>query len=518
MANFFWVGDSGDIADDSHWSTSSGGAGGAGVPSIGDTAIFDANSFTVPSVITMDTIVAPFIWEVDTIDASTATQPFSVELTDGSQHTDIITDVSFIGSANLTVADQDPSIINSNLVQMTGIVDPQGATFSVKNVSILEGMLQSDYQQDGFGRTIISGNFDAGTSSLGAGAFRLQNNSGQTIDMGTGTWHARPTVQIDGDLPIDRFFEVIIDMSNGSIDCNDSLLLLDLSLYTYGPPAKLIASGIVLNDCTLLGNNVSAKTLYITNSDFPGVGPLFNNFATSDGPLIIGIDADGASDPDTINGLTVSYTQVDGYNGDGELQMVGTPGHEITIFSLTPGSPMQIRARQHAFAFIDVTDSTAEGNIPFDATDNGINEGGNTNWLFGTNPTQEQQTVFLVFSDSDGDVQLFDAGHSDNGAPISYELETQQLDFSNRMHLKKIADKLVVFMRAGGGGEFGARDSAGDYHPIDILLNDRVNIGDDINLEGNFFTFRWAGSSGVVSPVFEGFYIPDITDLGMTYG
>lgn len=46
MANRFWVLGTGtwDASDTTHWSTTSGGSGGASVPGTGDAAVFDANS------------------------------------------------------------------------------------------------------------------------------------------------------------------------------------------------------------------------------------------------------------------------------------------------------------------------------------------------------------------------------------------------------------------------------------------------------------------------------------------
>ena len=48
MATYYWVGSTGtwDVSTTTHWSASSGGAGGAGVPTTGDTVYIDANSGT----------------------------------------------------------------------------------------------------------------------------------------------------------------------------------------------------------------------------------------------------------------------------------------------------------------------------------------------------------------------------------------------------------------------------------------------------------------------------------------
>lgn len=46
MANRYWVGNLGSWNDTAHWSTTSGGAGGASAPGPDDDVIIDANSFT----------------------------------------------------------------------------------------------------------------------------------------------------------------------------------------------------------------------------------------------------------------------------------------------------------------------------------------------------------------------------------------------------------------------------------------------------------------------------------------
>lgn len=85
MANRYWVGDSGNVSDTAHWSTSSGGAGGAsipdgalhGVPAGGNSAtndvFFDANSFSADgAVVTLDVALMP-----KSMDMSAITHTFS---------------------------------------------------------------------------------------------------------------------------------------------------------------------------------------------------------------------------------------------------------------------------------------------------------------------------------------------------------------------------------------------------------------------------------------------------------
>lgn len=45
-SNRYWVGNSGNWDDTSHWATTSGGAGGASIPSVDDDVIIDENSFS----------------------------------------------------------------------------------------------------------------------------------------------------------------------------------------------------------------------------------------------------------------------------------------------------------------------------------------------------------------------------------------------------------------------------------------------------------------------------------------
>ena len=56
MANRYWVGNGGDWSDNTnHWSASSGGAGGASLPTSSDDVFFDANSFSAGSqTVTID--------------------------------------------------------------------------------------------------------------------------------------------------------------------------------------------------------------------------------------------------------------------------------------------------------------------------------------------------------------------------------------------------------------------------------------------------------------------------------
>lgn len=71
MANRFWRGGAGNWNDTAHWSTTSGGAGGASVPGTSDAAIFDQNSGAVATTLDIDTGVASIDFHYDNLGDST---------------------------------------------------------------------------------------------------------------------------------------------------------------------------------------------------------------------------------------------------------------------------------------------------------------------------------------------------------------------------------------------------------------------------------------------------------------
>ena len=119
-------------------------------------------------------------------------------------------------------------------------------------------------------------------------------------------------------------------------------------------------------------------------------------------------------------------------------------------------------------------------------------------------------------TDSLGSVQTINLGDTDDGTDISFELESQDLEFGNRSRLKGISDKIIVYMNNGIDSIIQFRTDGANIKNIPMATNQRVNIGKDLNLSGNFFNFRWVGTSKGTAPSLEGFQLEDITDLGTT--
>ena len=117
----------------------------------------------------------------------------------------------------------------------------------------------------------------------------------------------------------------------------------------------------------------------------------------------------------------------------------------------------------------------------------------------------------------DGKLDIINSGTSDNGSAIPFSLETQELELGNRSHEKNISDKIVVYTQNGNESSFSVKANDGEFDSAQMTLESRVNVGTkNINFAGNFFTFLWKGESLGSRPIFEGFHLPKVTDLGIT--
>lgn len=121
----------------------------------------------------------------------------------------------------------------------------------------------------------------------------------------------------------------------------------------------------------------------------------------------------------------------------------------------------------------------------------------------------------LIGSETTGDVQTLNLGQTDNGKPIFYKLDTQDLEFGLRQNVKEISDKVVAFTDNGENSRLQVSADDNTLKDVPVKLIKRVNVGRDVNVRGNYFKFRWMGESTGNSPVFEGLHLPDISDSGI---
>lgn len=118
-----------------------------------------------------------------------------------------------------------------------------------------------------------------------------------------------------------------------------------------------------------------------------------------------------------------------------------------------------------------------------------------------------------------GTVQQLNVGKDDDGTSIYFELETQELEFGNRLTNKQLSDKLVIFSQDADDSNLQIIPNELDAINIDdIELGKRVAYTTLPTIETCFATIRWFGNAIKKSPILEGFYLNKVEDKGVTNG
>jgi len=133
MATYYWVGNGGNWSDSAKWSLTSGGAGGAGVPtSAADTAIVNASSMSVNSTINVDVPTTIFALAFNTIDV--------IVTLSNAQNLNITSNLSL--STNTTYTNGviiDGNLTTENLGLTSGMLSLGSSNIIVKNVVNVTG-------------------------------------------------------------------------------------------------------------------------------------------------------------------------------------------------------------------------------------------------------------------------------------------------------------------------------------------------------------------------------------------
>lgn len=206
MADRYWRGGAGtwNSTNTTNWSTTSGGAGGASVPTNADTAIFDANSGTGTVSVTQDQAICQSL----TVGAFTGTFSGTV----------------IVNSGNVTTG--TTATLSNLSIWVTGA---GGGTFSgtqqISNISVNLNAANQNYT--------ISGNANVGTS-ITKGTGNLLTTSGSTITnvrfitaSGTGGTATLPTISGFSGIGVDvtctaGSISIQSIRALGSITCNSS--------------------------------------------------------------------------------------------------------------------------------------------------------------------------------------------------------------------------------------------------------------------------------------------------------
>lgn len=250
MANRYWIGNGGSWSDTAHWSTTSGGSGGASFPFTNDTANFDTNSFSA----TGQTVTCPNGFEVKNIVCSATNSP-TLQL--GSSGHNVYGSMDWTG---MTISDPNdlskkitwtPSIagsytLKSGSTQLPAItINPSstGQTFAITDDC-------SFYLHANTGLIILT--FYTTTFSLGGHTLTADTFTsiiGATINLDNGTLRISGTIYIPGGTTISAQGTTLILDSGASSNID-------------GTSSAIILSGVSPSDrLTITNNSGSSKTI-----------------------------------------------------------------------------------------------------------------------------------------------------------------------------------------------------------------------------------------------------------------
>lgn len=116
--------------------------------------------------------------------------------------------------------------------------------------------------------------------------------------------------------------------------------------------------------------------------------------------------------------------------------------------------------------------------------------------------------VYVTFGDDDGNVLTMDYGTTDNGTAITYSIETQDLEFGQRMFQKEI-NRMGVLTENVSKGTLMWRNTHNveDWKPIGTIQDEVEDFA--TKLKGNFFNFKITETNDSGQAKFKGLEFPD---------
>ena len=319
MADRFWVGNAGNWSDTNHWSTSSGGAGGASVPTSSDNVYFNANSFNINAQI---------------VNINTSSNCNNLNCT-GLNKTikfgfsfPLNVCGSFILSSNVTTQGSQPLnfIGNSvNNIQTFGVsLTPNISFSSTMAVWILQDNLTTTSNIN-----LSTGGLNFNNKSVSCARFLCNGIAETTLGLGSS----------------------VLTCSDNVLFTNTSLILLDHTSTIKMTGSNKVFSG---GDNTFYNIEINDNTTIYDDN-------IFNEIKVSPGKTL-------SFEADTIQ--TVS-----------NLDIIGEPASLITLTSNSSGNQATINSSNEQITrYCDIQDLIATGNdfYALNSTDSGNNSG----WVF----------------------------------------------------------------------------------------------------------------------------------------
>jgi hypothetical protein len=346
VANRYWVGGTAtwQASNAASWSASSGGAGGASVPTASDDAFFDSASgggtITIGDIGSgVQCLALNFTGFAGTLNSASSSIGPRGSVTFGSG-------MSFSGGGSVFLQISGTSTITSNNKTL-----PFG---------ILVGTSVSVTLADAINTTSslnIQGTFNAANNNVTA--LRIKATSSASLSMGSGTW----TITDIGD----GIFEVWDVDSSATITASTSTVKLT---DTSSSNKTFNGGGKTYNNIWFVGGGTGEFRLVGSNT--------FNDFKFTTPPGIIKFTAGTTT---TVTTFTVS----------------GTADNLVTIGSIT-ASPHTLSKSGGGVIntdYISVSNSNATPSSTWFADVNSTSAGGNSGWVFASLPATASNCIFF---------------------------------------------------------------------------------------------------------------------------
>ena len=360
----YWVGGTGtwDGTDTTHWATSSGGAGGASVPTFNKNVFFDANSgggtiTTGTDGYTLGMASLNCTGFTGTLDTRTAFESTggpgfyvygSVTLSTGGTYIDLSLNV--IGNCTFTSVGKK---IGQFVVGSVG--QGLGGTVTLADDFSCDA---PDLGFDSF--RLVGGTFDANNFNVTTLDFYTQYDfvPSRTLNMGSGTW------TLFGGFGSNGWYVNFGNLTGLTINCGTSTINIDGT--DPSPGFNFTGAGF-----TYYNLNLATANLTFEFSDDNS----FNNISNS---AVSGININGSGITITVANFNVSGADPDFVNLGGGFTLSKLSG----VVSCD---------------YLNITNCDATGGATWYAGANSVNGGGNTGWIFTAPPSGGPTGSFFAF-------------------------------------------------------------------------------------------------------------------------
>ena len=356
MADRYWVLGTGtwDSTSTTNWSATSGGAGGASVPTAADNVFFDANSNVLATAFTVTMANTPRVcndFTASGLDGTMTLAGTSIGLTVSGNFT--------LPSTNFTRSYSGATTFNATTT---------GKTITTNGVSLGAVTFNN-----------VSGSWALGTALTGVGAITLTNGTlnlnGNTLTAAVRFTTATGTKNLT--------------FNNGTIFCSAAAAI---AFNNAAPTNFTTTAGTGVG--TISMTSASAKS-------FVGGGSTFNCTLNQGGAGALTITGSNTFNDitNTVQPASILFTAGTTSTFLSGFSLSGTSGNLITIGSATAASHTLSKASGTVSAdFLSISRSTATGGAGWYAGVNSTDGGNNSGWIFTAPPAPSAGNGnFLMF-------------------------------------------------------------------------------------------------------------------------